>query len=323
MVVKRALLSFVVFLIASIPFSVFAADTNFFGPIIAGEGDKCYCPNSAMDWGCVLAVVQKILNAIIAVGLVAVVFFVAWAGFSLITSGSNPGARTKAKNRLLNGIIGIVLILTSFLIVDTVMKVLYNPEAKFEGGSFGNWNELLEGEGNYCIVPTVPNEINHGTLIEVVKEAGKEVIQPGTETSSTGGKTPAGTVPGSFTYDNAGIKAQTSHASGALTGLLSCMSKKLPAGVGKISSISDSAIQSGKATFETCAAKGTAAGCAHKAHSCHYGGNTCVGRSQAVDFGDETNATILKKVAAECGATYSGFEGDHLHVSVGKSCGCN
>ncbi|KND50804.1 MAG: hypothetical protein AB202_00150 [Parcubacteria bacterium C7867-007] len=318
MVAKRALLSFVLFTLVSVPLSVFAAETSFFGPIIPQEGDKCYCPGKAMDWGCALEVFQNVLNALISLGVVAVVFFIGWAGFLLMTGGSNPATRTKAKNRMLSGVVGLAVILGAFLIVDTVMKILYNPDTALEKGTFGPWNEILSGaEDNYCVVVNeTPGVLNNGSVMDIISNA----LNLGTTNSSTKGAatTPGGTISGGYTYDP-GIKAQTVHASGELTALLSCMRPKLPAGVGRISSISDSAIVNGSKTFNKCAASG----CAHTINSCHYGGKACVGRSLAVDFGDEDNASVLKAAAISCGANTAVNEGDHLHVSVGKSCGCN
>lgn len=312
----RAFLIPTAFFVATYPFAAFAAETNFFGPIIPQMGDKCYCPGTAMDWGCVLQVFQGVMNVLVSLGVLAVVFFIAWAGFLMITGGSNPANRTKAKNRLINAVIGLVVILGAWLVVDTVMKTLYNPDTTFNSAAgetkFGPWNAIFTGEeANNCLDKNDhPGGLTDGGLLGVVN--------PGTTDSTTGGNVPGGAVPGSFTYDP-GIKAQVGQASGGLTTLLSCMAGKLPAGVGRISSISDSAIISGSKTFAQC----EASGCSHMAGSCHYGGSKCTGRSFAVDFGDEQNASALRAAASSCGANYIGYEGTHLHVSVGKACGCN
>lgn len=126
---------------------------------------------------------------------------------------------------------------------------------------------------------------------------------------------------GVFTYQP-GIEQQISHASLALRNLFACMGPKLPAGVGVISSISDRKIVSGEKTFAYCAANGQPE-CAHNVNSCHYGGRYCIGQSYAVDFGDQQNKTILTQAANLCGASAVFDEGDHVHVSVAGSCGCN
>lgn len=167
--------------VAALPFTAFAAETGFFGPIIPQSG-SCVC-NTAMDWGCVLIVFQAVMNVLVSLSVLAVVFFIAWAGFTLITGGSNPASRTKARNRLVNAVIGLVVILGAWLVVDTVMKTLYNPDTVFDSKTFGPWNEIFAGnEENYCLrlnknpgvlttgsfVGEVENFFNSGTNVSTV-----------------------------------------------------------------------------------------------------------------------------------------------------------
>lgn len=177
--------------LASVPFAVFAAETSFFGPIIPQIGE-CVCEGSAMDWGCVLVVAQGFLGALVSFGVLAVVFYIGYAGFTLITSGGNPATRTKAKNRMLSAVVGLAVILGAFLIVDTVMKILYNPDTALESGTFGPWNEIfVGGEENYCVAVNMnPGVLNDGSVADIISNA----LNPGTTTSSTmgGGTAPSG-----------------------------------------------------------------------------------------------------------------------------------
>ena len=158
-----------------------------------------------------------------------------------------------------------------------------------------------------------------------LNEPSPSILVPPT-TGTGGGSTGDGTADGQFTYQ-AGIDAQVGQASAPLTSLMSCMATTVPGNVGQVSSISDSQIINGSQTFQSCAAGGKAAGCAHEAGSCHYGGTKCVGQSYAVDFGDEQNAAALTAAASTCsnGQAFTNFEGNHLHVSIGNAagCGCN
>lgn len=118
-----------------------------------------------------------------------------------------------------------------------------------------------------------------------------------------------------------GIKSQLPHASPKLNTLLGCMANKMPGNIGEVSSISDSRIVSGKATFEYCAGTGA---CAHERHSAHYGGTKCIGKSYAVDFGDEKNFAEIRDAAYACNPIANVVhEGDHVHISVIKNTGCN
>lgn len=170
-------------LLAALPFSAYAAATDFFGPIVPQGADKCVCPNSAMDWGCVLQVFQSAMNALVSLGILAVIFFIAWAGFSLMTGGSNPGTRQKAVNRMLNAVVGLMLILGSWLIVDTVMKYLYDPSTTFSGQQFGPWNTILGGDPkSFCLRPNLnPGQLTNGTPTEVIHA----ILNPGSINSSS------------------------------------------------------------------------------------------------------------------------------------------
>lgn len=130
-----------------------------------------------------------------------------------------------------------------------------------------------------------------------------------------------------------GIEKQCSHISPFLWQLLDCMRQKLPAGIGEISSISDSRIFNN--TCNWCDPDdGTPGKCAHCCRgnnggsckitsiSAHYGSQNCRGSSYAVDLGDEQNYFYLRKAAQECKASFINFEGNHIHIDIAKQSGC-
>ncbi len=53
-------------------------------------------------------------------GTMAVIVIIL-AGFSFVTSGNDPGAVTKAKNAILYAVIGLVVILSAFVITQFVI----------------------------------------------------------------------------------------------------------------------------------------------------------------------------------------------------------
>lgn len=56
------------------------------------------------------------------------VIVLAWAGFIYMTSGGNPGERSKANTMLTKVVIGIILIVLAYLIVQLIVKGLQvNP----------------------------------------------------------------------------------------------------------------------------------------------------------------------------------------------------
>ncbi len=171
------------------------------------------------------------------------------------------------------------------------------------GGRGRNWADWLV-TANKCNLPTSGS------------------IAPNTSnTSDTPIGNPHQDADNSFDY-NDGIEAQVAHASPELRDFLNCMVDRVPADVGRISSISDSLIVSGSRTFQQC----SGGGCAHTSGSCHYGGASCVGSSYAVDFGDQENHSFLRDAALACNPeAFVLFEGNHSHISIGQSagCGCN
>jgi hypothetical protein len=88
-----------------------AATTSFFGPIVSSA--------------CNITV------------------FIAVAGFTYMTSGGNAEKRQLANKRLTNAVIGLLIVLCAYLLVDSIMKVIYNPNAGDGTVKFGPWNSIL------------------------------------------------------------------------------------------------------------------------------------------------------------------------------------
>lgn len=151
-------------LLLAAPSMTFAASAGFFGPVIPQSG-SCFCNGGPLDWGCMLQVIQNLVRLTVSLGVILCVVWIAFAGFSLIVSRGNPEALSTAKTRILNSLIGIVVILCSWLVVDFVMQALYNPDAAFSGQNIGPWNDILAGSGSdYCIQTTIPGNITLGQL---------------------------------------------------------------------------------------------------------------------------------------------------------------
>ncbi len=75
----------------------------------------------------VIALIQNIIHFlafVVAAPLVTV--FIAWAGIQLIINGSDPGARTKAKEILKDALVGFLFILFAWTIVNIVLNALVN-----------------------------------------------------------------------------------------------------------------------------------------------------------------------------------------------------
>lgn len=156
----RVLLPVLVFCImAFAPHQAYAATATFFGPIIPPE---CHCDadtnggvQSAPDFGCTLAVVGNLMNFAISIGVIIFVMVCAYAGLLWMFSPMNPHNRELGRSILLNAVIGLLLTLAAWLLVDFLMKTLYNPETQAGGTAFGPWNSIL-GDGNQCLSVITP-----------------------------------------------------------------------------------------------------------------------------------------------------------------------
>ena len=124
-------------------------DPNF---SIVPEACRSACPCGV---GAALQFVQNIMNVMISLALIALTFFLVWAGFLFIMSATNPESRSKAKGMLLNAFIGLFIVLSAWLIVDFILKTLYDPSDK----KFGPWNKILVLDGSQCIEKQDPKAI--------------------------------------------------------------------------------------------------------------------------------------------------------------------
>lgn len=78
---------------------------------------------------------QNVLNTaiFIMVFLSAVLF--AWAGWKMLTAQGNTESYSQGKAIFGNVVLGLVIILAGWIVIDTLMKTMTN-------GSFGPWNKI-------------------------------------------------------------------------------------------------------------------------------------------------------------------------------------
>jgi hypothetical protein len=112
---------------------------------------------SAPAWGCIMQTFQNIITFIIGFAVILITVFLAWAGFTYMTSGGNPGKHELANKRIMNAVIGLLIVLCAYLLVDSILKVIYNPS----NPNFGPWNSILGGNpGEDCL--SIVNPPNAG-----------------------------------------------------------------------------------------------------------------------------------------------------------------
>src|SRR3989338_4716466 len=93
---------------------------------------------------------QRILNFFVMIAVSIAVLMIAIGGLQMVVSGGNESKVNQAKGIMTNAIIGLVVVLAAWLIVDTIMKNFF----RVPGAGYGGWNQiqcvtLPEGTGGW------------------------------------------------------------------------------------------------------------------------------------------------------------------------------
>lgn len=290
---RALLLSLIPVVALALPLAAHATGIPFFATegIVPVGAQKC-----AANWTALFQTVQNLVAFIVTIAIVFIApILIAYAGFLFVVNPANPSAKDKAKKVLSSTVLGIVVALAAWLIVDAVLVALTGS-----GKGVSYWTALFDTSGQGpCL--DVATKLNQGAI---------GATTPGVGVTPGGGGT-------GLTY-TAQAQKQIGDASGAISSLITCISGRLTTGGGTVTSISDHIITDGTHDFAYCAANS----CSHAAHSCHYGGTKCVGRSYAVDIAS-SNYSLIEAAAKECDANaWINNEGTHVHISDGAEYGC-
>ena len=129
----------------ALPLAAHAGGIPFFGPIIPQEGIQAVCP---AGWGMLIEVINNLISFFITLAIVFVApLMFAYAGFLFVTNPVNASGKEKAKKVLWNTVIGIGIALAAWMIVDAIMVVLYNPDAKAGTTKLDAWSSLISSKG--------------------------------------------------------------------------------------------------------------------------------------------------------------------------------
>ncbi len=103
------------------PIFVFAANTNFLGPLVppCTEGGDGICQACNL-----VQLADNILKFMVVLSAMAVAIMFAYAGFLYVTAAANKQHLDSAKKIFWNALIGIIVVLCAYLLIDTVLKVL-------------------------------------------------------------------------------------------------------------------------------------------------------------------------------------------------------
>lgn len=106
------------------------------------EYDLVTCSGPDCNLCTAVDMVDNIVDLLFTLLSVAAVLVLVFAGFKLVVSAGNPGAMSAAKSMITSVIVGFIIVLSAWLIVDTVMKALISEDI-----DFGVWNEI---DGQDC-----------------------------------------------------------------------------------------------------------------------------------------------------------------------------
>ena len=127
---------------------------------------------------------NRILVWLILVLTVVAGLVFAVAGLKLVTSAGNAAAKAAAKSMFTNVIVGFLLVLASWLIVDTMMKMLVNSE------EIGPWNrvECVRQDSANLLTTNLPAETLNWSYGQPIPESWNiEFDTPGRVTAAGGG----------------------------------------------------------------------------------------------------------------------------------------
>lgn len=130
------------YLIPAIVFAFIIIPSIAFGQtgLVTCEGPDC-------NWCSFVAMVNRIVTWLIAFLSVLAVIVMVYAGFLMVTSGGNKDAWTKGKSMLTKVVVGIIIVLAAWLIVDTLLRMLTDR---------GGINEWMPKDCGGIYQPTIP-----------------------------------------------------------------------------------------------------------------------------------------------------------------------
>ncbi len=250
----------------------------------------------------VIAMGNTLITSLIGVLFVVFAIIVVYAGMGLVTSGGNPAAKTAAKSKLTNALIGFIIVLAAWLLVDTIMRgLLTGGDGKIDGTL---WSRVE------CAV-----QATTGSGVAVVDEEYSGSCLPDDLRVKYGGS-PVGLIHPDVITMIACYKADPAVA--ALLGTQTVYTTDL--------SRPRCALTNGT-TVPSCSIADTAnsdgrMGCSHSINSCHYGRGSGEG-AKALDFnaaqgniaGETALYNAIQGAQATCGGRLN-FENNHTHISL-------
>jgi len=85
-------------------------------------------PEGAASGSLLISQFVRLWRVMMTVGALAVIIFFIWGAFEWLTSGDDAKGAEKARNRIMNAVIGLVILVLSFVIVGFIGELLFEGE---------------------------------------------------------------------------------------------------------------------------------------------------------------------------------------------------
>jgi len=325
------------------------------GPIVPCGTELNPSPCTFCD---IFVIIQKLIEFITAGIIVLAVIFVAVGGINILTSAGSPDKVDLGKRMIKYTVIGIVIALLSWVIINEILIAVSGSVAGERVGKIFDWpwNQIqcvgggttpIEQIYTFCHLQyrgrTDPMIASFDTEDDCRQECRRscDTVVPRADCEAwccldsdrsgednvctpTAGEwcksTPAPSGSNLWKIGGPMRTTQFTDASPALVNLINCMYGRNSTFV--ITAISSSYI------CDNLTCNPLVSGCGHIAiPSCHFGGANCTGKSYAVDFSATTplQCDVIRSAAKYCNSNaWVNWETDHVHVSLNRqaSCGC-
>lgn len=217
---------------------------------------------------------------------IAALFMLSIGAFVYITSAGNNAVMGTAKTIIADAIIGLVLAMLSWLLLNTINPDLLSAPGISSGSSPTDpWTPTTP------VAPPSSKYLGFNTQVPAQNSDASEELNDLLNCMNSNRPSGSTITISSISDGNGGVSCYKDHPAWS---------------------------QCTSSTQTNC--------CFHKRNSCHYGGtaSSCAGKSYAVDFSSRQSSIdnqAIMALATQCGGSTLN-EGGHVHVSVG-SCGCN
>ncbi len=137
------LFSAIVLLLPSLLF----ADVGAASTLVGDTGGLVPCRGGDCGTCEIVVLTNRLIQFVIILLLALVALLFGWAGFLMVTSGGDQSAYTRAKGMFANVFVGLLIVLSGWLVVDTVLKVLLTNggQVTFGPSLVGPWNQIPAG----------------------------------------------------------------------------------------------------------------------------------------------------------------------------------